>query len=68
MRREFWKKPEEVVPPVLLRVPGAFLGIEVPYLPKPGRLYIIVPYACANHADPVAVRGMRWACCLADAA
>jgi hypothetical protein len=69
MKREFWKKhDQDVIPPILLGVPGSLLGMEVPYLPRPGRLHIIVPYACARHVDPVAVRGMLWACCIDVAA
>jgi hypothetical protein len=69
MKREFWKRHhDDVIPPILVGVPGALLGIEVPYLPKPGRLFIIVPYDTDDHVDPVAVRGMRWACAIDDAA
>jgi hypothetical protein len=71
MRREFWKRDielEETIPPVLVGVPGALLGIAVPFLPRPGKLFIIVPYTCEHHADPVSVRGMRWACRIDEAA
>ena len=68
MKREFWKKHADVIPPILVGVPGSLLGMEVPYLPRPGRLFIIAPYACDEHVDPVAVRGMRWACRIDDAA
>jgi hypothetical protein len=69
MKREFWKRDDqEVIPPILVGVPGSMLGIEVPFLPRPGRLYIVVPYACDGHVDPVSLRGMRWACSIEEAA
>ena len=71
MMRDYWKVRERlanVIPPVLVRVPGSMLGIEVPFLPQPGRLHIVVPYEADRHVDPVAMAGMRWACCIGRAA
>ena len=59
---------EEIVPPILVGVPGALLGIEVPFMPRPGKLQIVMPYSVRGHVDPVALRGMRWACRIEEAA
>ena len=71
MLRHFWKRnelAELVIPPVLVGVPGSMLGIEVPFLPRPGRLLIVPFYDNTWHVDPRAMDGMRWACCIVKAA
>jgi len=71
MLRHFWKRnelAEDVIPPVLVGVPGAMLGIEVPFLPRPGRLHIIPFYDMTHHVDDTSTGGMRWACCIRDRA
>ncbi len=71
MTDDFWTMEEileEAAPPLFLGVPGAMLGIEVPFLPKPGRLHIIAPYQAKAFVDRTAMRGMRWACRIDDAA
>jgi hypothetical protein len=71
MLRHFWKRnelAEDVIPPVLVGVPGSMLGIEVPFLPRPGRLHIIPFYDTAPHTDVTSLGGMRWACCIEHAA
>ncbi len=71
MLRHFWKRDElaeKVIPPVLVGVPGSMLGIEVPFLPRPGRLHIIPFYDATHHVDFTSLFGMRWACCIEQAA
>jgi hypothetical protein len=71
MLRHFWMRnelAETVIPPVLVGVPGSMLGIEVPFLPRPGRLYIVPFYDTTHHVDLTSVDGMKWACCIKRAA
>ncbi len=71
MLRHFWMRnelAEQVIPPVLVGVPGSMLGIEVPFLPRPGRLHIVPYYDTDRHVDFTSQDGMRWACCIKRAA
>jgi hypothetical protein len=71
MMRDYWKwkqMRETVEPPVLVKVPGAWLGMAVPYLPKPGRLHIVVPYEVDSLVDLNAMQAMLEACILGIAA
>jgi hypothetical protein len=69
MARDYWSRHQallrsidELAPPILVGVPGSLLGIEVPFLPRPGRLHIVIPYECDAHIDLDAMNAMRFYC------